>query len=118
MSTVERVGGLGFSGAPADDAQSGLVLTCNALQPAERDEEVVQWTGAKTFQVMPVSEAYGKPHAGRPEGEALPVHMLPHKIQLRMAEAPLVAAKAQEATDPLICKVRVGSGGGGTRGGA
>ena len=112
---VERLGGLGFSGAPADDAQSGLVLTCNALQPAERDEEVVQWTGAKTFQVMPVSEAY----AGRPEGEALPVHMLPHKIQLRMAEAPLVAAKAQEATDPLICKVRVGLGGrgGGVKGG-
>ena len=27
MSMVERLGGLGFFGAPADDAQSGLVLT-------------------------------------------------------------------------------------------
>ena len=89
----------------------GLVLACNGPQPpTEREEEALQWTGTKTFEVMPVPETYVKAPGTRAEGEAvvpMPIHMLPHKIQLRIAEAPLVTTRAQETPDALLCKVCV-----------
>ena len=79
-----------------------MVTWSGLLQPPEEpEEEVVQWSGSKTFEVTPVL----KPLAAS-EGP-IPMHMLPHKIQLRIAESPLQASKCQEIPDALLCKVSV-----------